>query len=292
MPPAELDVTVELVHAMLRGQHPGLDGPLRRAANGWDNVIFRLGNDLAVRLPRRALGAQLVVNEQRWLPMLATRLPWPVPVPVWIGSPCDAYPWPWSITRWFDGRPLYALPPRDRTPYASALGYFLARMHFPAPADAPGNPFRGVPLPERDNLLSSQLGMLDDAQARAVKRLWPALAGTPAWYGPPLWLHGDPHPGNVVVRDDRIAAVIDFGDLTAGDPATDLAIGWLGFDSTGRRLLAASYAGAGYLHPDTWRRARGWALCLAVALIANSDDAPALAAIGWHGLHQVLTGER
>lgn len=291
MPPAEIDVTVDVVHALLRSQLPGLDAPLRRVANGWDNEIFRLGSDLAVRLPRRALGVPLMINEQRWLPVIAPRLPRAVPLPVWAGRPQGCYPWPWSITRWFDGQPLHSVPVRDRLGYAAPLGYFLARLHFPAPLEAPTNPYRGIPLTHRDDLLQSQLAVLDGAQLRAVRRLWPALSDTPGWYGPPLWLHGDPHPGNVIVRADEIVAVIDFGDLTAGDPATDLAIGWLGFEARGRRLLADTYAGAGYLHRDTWARARGWALCLSIALIAHSDDNPAFAAIGWHGLHQVLTGD-
>lgn len=291
MPSAEIDVSAALVHGLLRAQVPGLDGPLRRVANGWDNVIFRLGRDLCVRLPRRALACQLMINEQRWLPVLAPRLPQAIPVPVWVGEPSTAFPWPWSVTRWFDGQPMHTLRPHQRRPYAAALGYFLARMHSPAPADAPTNPYRGIALPERDELLRGQLAALGVAQHRAVRRLWPALAATPAWYGPPLWLHGDPHPGNLVVRADQIAAVIDFGDVTAGDPATDLAVAWLGFDPVGRGLLARAYAGAGYLHPDTWRRARGWALCLSLALIAHSDDARPFATIGWHGLHQVLTDD-
>jgi aminoglycoside phosphotransferase (APT) family kinase protein len=230
-----------------------------------------------------------VINEQRWLPSIAPRLPWPVPTPIWTGRPHGSYPWPWSITRWFDGQPMHTVPAPERLAYAGPLGYFLARVHFPAPGDAPRNPYRGIPLPQRDDLLASQLDVLDGAQLRAVRRLWPALAASPPWCGPPLWLHGDPHPGNVVVRRDQLVAMIDFGDLTAGDPATDLALGWLGLEARGRRLLADTYAGAGYLHRDTWARARGWALCLSVALIAHSDDNPALATIGQHGLHQVLT---
>lgn len=279
---------VDVVRSLLADQLPGLVAPLRRVAPGPDGVLYRLGRDLAVRLPRHQQGARSTCRQQRWLPVLAPRLPCPVPQPVFCGSPARGYPWPWTISSWFVGRPLTALGLRERSSCAPALGYFLARLHAPTPPDAPTSKLRGVPLAERGDLLAGQLAVLAADQARAVRRLWPRLCATPSWYGPPLWLHGDPWPGNVVVRENRVVAVVGFGDLTTGDPATDLALGWLAFDRVGRRLLADAYAGAGYLHPDTWTRARGWALCLAVALIAGADD-PARAAVGWRGLHQVLT---
>ena len=157
MPAAEIDISADLVAALVRSQHPDLAAPLQRVANGWDNVIFRLGDALAVRLPRRTVAVALLENEQRWLPLLAPLLPVPTPVPVRQGAPDDTFPWPWSITPWFDGRPLVTLPVRDRQPYAAGLGRFLARLHTDTPPDAPHNPVRGIPLSGRAEVFARHL---------------------------------------------------------------------------------------------------------------------------------------
>ena len=292
MPPAEIDVSADLVATLVRSQHPELAAPVRRVGHGWDNVIFRLGDDLAVRLPRRAVAVPLIDNEQRWLSVLAPQLPVPVPYPVRIGAPSEAFPWPWSIMQWFDGRPLAALPVRERRPYASGLGTFLARLHTPAAPGAPHSPVRGIPLAGRSEVLSHQLETVALDHPGALRRRWGRIVATRPWAGPPLWVHGDPHPGNVLVHDGAVRAVIDFGDLTAGDPATDLALAWLAFDRAARDVLRAAYAHERALDDDTWTRARGWALCLGVSLIANSDDEPVLAAVGRHALGEVLADAR
>jgi aminoglycoside phosphotransferase (APT) family kinase protein len=292
MPAAEIEISVDLVAALVDTQHPDLAAPLRLVANGWDNVIFRLGEDLAVRLPRRAVAASLIEHEQRWLAELAPGLPVRVPVPVRTGAPSEAFGWPWSITPWFVGHPLGRLALQDRRPYAAALGHVLACLHTPAPPEAPRNPVRGIPLVERSEALSRQLETLPLERRQALRRLWARLVETPQWSGPPCWLHGDPHPGNVLVHDGTLAAVIDFGDLTAGDPATDLAVGWLAFDRRSRQELKNRYADDRALDDDTWTRAQAWALCLGVALIANSDDEPVLAAVGHHALSEVLAEDR
>lgn len=292
MPAAEIEIASDVVAALVQDQHPDLVGELRLVAHGWDNVIFRLGEDLAVRLPRRAVAVPLIEHEQRWLTELASRLPAPIPVPVRCGVPSTAYGWPWSITQWFAGVPLSRIPPRDRRPYAEPLGTFLARLHTPAPPGAPGNPVRGIPLAGRSAVLLRQLESVALPRPDQLRRLWDRLVATPAWSGPPLWLHGDPHPGNVLVHENAVAAVIDFGDLTAGDPATDLALAWLAFDSAARDRLRAAYAHERVLDDNTWTRARGWALCLGVALVANSDDEPVLAAVGRHALDEVLSEAR
>lgn len=292
MPTAEINISTELVNALIRSQHPDLAAPLRRVANGWDNVIFRLGDDLAVRLPRRAVAVTLLEHEQRWLSVLAPQVTVPIPVPVRQGEPDDTFPWPWSITPWFDGHPLVTLPVRERRPYAGGLGRFLGRLHTAAPPGAPPNPVRGIPLSGRAEVLARHLETTTIDGRDALKELWEVLVATPPWSGHPLWLHGDPHPGNVLVRSGTLAAMIDFGDLTAGDPATDLAAAWLTFDSVARRQLRAAYAQGRPEDDDTWARARGWALCLGVALIANSDDNPVLDAVGRHALAEVLTEDR
>ncbi|WP_159796379.1 phosphotransferase, partial [Puerhibacterium puerhi] len=154
---ADLDVTVGLGRALLAEQHPDLlaHGDLVVAAHGWDNVMLRLGDDLAVRLPRRALAAHLVEHEQRALPALAARLAptgVAVPAPVRVGRPSAAlgYPWAWSVVPWLDGVGAETTPIAARTAWAPAFGAFLAALHVPdGAAGAPDNPLRGVPLAER-----------------------------------------------------------------------------------------------------------------------------------------------
>jgi aminoglycoside phosphotransferase (APT) family kinase protein len=286
MPAAEVDVDEPLVRALLAEQHPDLaDLPIEVVANGWDNAVVRLGDDLAVRLPRRELAVPLVEHEQRWLPELAPRLPLPIPAPVRVGAPGAGYPWPWSIVPWFDGRTALATPPSDPLAAAEALGRFFAALHRPAPPDAPANPYRGIPLADRDRITRDAAAHLDGVDLAEVLSRWDAFVALPRWAGPALWLHGDPHPGNVLVHDGRISAVIDFGDITSGDPASDLAVAWMYFPAAGRDVFRAAVGG---VDDDTWQRAHGWALAYGIVLSAHAADNPAYAALGAHVLQAAL----
>ncbi|WP_298457023.1 aminoglycoside phosphotransferase family protein [uncultured Cellulomonas sp.] len=291
-PPAEVDVTGDLVRDLLRDQHPDLAGlPLRVAASGWDNAVLRLGDDLAVRVPRRAAAAELVRHEQRWLPVLAPALAVPVPVPVRVGAPSGRYPWAWSVVPWFTGRPATTVPPAARGGLVAPLGRVLVALGVPAPAGAPHNPVRGVPLATRDDAVRDRLASGHVPDADRVLDLWREAVSVPRWAGPPVWVHGDLHPGNLLLTPDGgLAAVLDFGDLTAGDPATDLATAWLTFDADGRRRLRRQVTAATGVDDATWARARGWALCMASALLAHSDDDPTFAALGRDAMAQVLAG--
>lgn len=296
-PPADVELTPGLVHGLLAAQHPDLAGlPLRLVAHGWDNATFRLGDDLAVRLPRRAVAARLVEHEQQWLPLLARLCPVPVPAPVRTGVPAPTYPWAWSVVPWFAGRHAADEPLAARTPWAPALAEALAALHVRAPAGAPVNPVRGGALAGRSTALRERLvaGHLDhlvpDARARA-EALWEDALAAPAWPGPPVWAHGDPHPANLVTRDGTLAALLDFGDVTAGDPACDLATAWLTFDATGRAAFRArSDALADRTGADTgrWRRAAGWALVMASAMVVHGDDDPVIGGIGAHAVRELL----
>jgi aminoglycoside phosphotransferase (APT) family kinase protein len=302
-PAAEVDVTTGLVRRLLVEQHPDLAHlDLRPVTTGWDNALLRLGDRLAVRIPRRASAAPLVEHEQRWLPQLAPRLGVDIPSPVRAGRPSPTFPWAWSVVPWFGGRVAASLPPAARRDLAVPLADVVVRLHVPAPADAPVNPVRGVPLRDRDAVVRERLASGVVPEPDRVTDLWDRALAAPPWDGPALWLHGDLHPANLLVDDDDgaghgLAAVLDFGDLTAGDPATDLATAWLTFDATGRaafrdRVARASGGPDGPGGPDaaTWRRARGWALVLATAMLAHSDDDPVIAAIGRHALAEVLAG--
>jgi aminoglycoside phosphotransferase (APT) family kinase protein len=295
MPAAEVDIDEDLVATLIQQQHPDLAAPLRLVANGWDNVIFRLGTALSVRLPRRQLAADLVAKEQRWLPLLAAQLELPIPTPLRIGQPTEDFPWLWTISRWFPGRPLIDVPVARRSVITAELATFFASLHQPAPEDAPYNPVRGIPLEQRSPLMAEHLASSAIPEHDRVQALWNRLLQTRGWNRGPVWVHGDPHPANVLIDPDSdalaITAVIDFGDLSGGDPATDLAVAWLAFERAGRRSFKSQYERLTGPDDDLWTRARGWALSIAVSLLANSDDHPALAGVGRHGLEQVLTDE-
>ncbi len=283
MPAAEVAIDEPLVRRLLAAQFPqGAGLPLRLAANGWDNVVFRLGPELAVRLPRRQAGAELVLNEQRWLPGLALALPLPVPVPVLAGRPGGGYPWPWSVVPWFPGGIAASTPPAEPNQAADSLGRFVAALHQPAPPEAPVNAVRGCPLAHRHDAVEERLARvgptLAPAERQAVAAAWADGLAAPTWGAAPLWLHGDLHPANLLVDEGgQLSAVIDFGDLTAGDPATDLAVAWMLFDDEPAR--ARFLAAAGQPDGATVTRARGWAVNLALAMAAASADNPTMAAV-------------
>ncbi len=292
MPAAEVAVTPGLVRRLLAAQQPDLAGrPVTMLAHGWDNVSCRLGPDLIARLPRRARAAGLIRHEQRWLPLLAPSLPLPVPAPVRAGHPGEGYPWMWSVVPFIPGQAAWAAPPVDLAGTAIVLGRFLAALHAPADRDAPANPGRGIPLAQRHPSVLENLDAAGPADRGAVLDAWAAAQATPPWDGPPVWLHGDLHPGNILVRQGRLSGVIDFGDLTAGDPATDLSVGWMLLPAAGRDRFRAAYEAAGQhgaAGEALWARARGWALVLALVFLAHSADHPELAAVGQRTLTAVL----
>jgi len=292
MPAAEVSVSPELVRQRMAAQQPDLAHlPVRLIAHGWDNLMYRLGDELAVRLPRRAAAARLIVHEQRWLPVVAPRLPLPVPAPVRAGRAAPGYPWPWSIVPFLPGQLAAREPSADPAVAAASLGRFLAALHVPAPEDAPVNRNRGVPLAERTAVVTQNLGMVGDMVDRgAAVRAWQAALATPAWGGAPVWLHGDLHPANILVHRGRISAVIDFGDITSGDPATDLSVAWMLLPAGQHEVFQAEY-GAAAGHPagaDLWARAKGWALAFSLMFLAHSADNPPLAGVGQQGLRAVL----
>lgn len=288
MPAAEVEIDEALVRGLLEDQHPDLANlPLSLVGSGWDNSMWRLGEDLSVRLPRRALAVPLTEHEQRWLPELAPQLPLRVPVPRRIGSPGRGYPWPWSVCDWIDGHPISDVPPADLGQAAEDLGGFVTTLHVPAPEEAPPNPVRGGPLAGRDEAVRDRLARLAHMIDRpAIEARWDALSTRPIWPGPPVWLHGDLHPANLLVHDQRLHAVIDFGDITAGDPATDLSVAWMLFDDTTRSRFRSA---AGAPDDDTWARAGAWALALGLAYLAFGADNPTMSRIGHHTLDAVLT---
>lgn len=279
-----------LVRVLLRQFHPDLaDLPLQLVGSGWDNMVWRLGDELAVRMPRRSAAARLIEHEQCWLPDIAPRLPLPIPVPLRIGLPGAGYPWRWSVLPWLQGTPAdIALPNPDQ---AQVLAAFLSALHVPAPMDAPRNPHRGVPLTQRRTVGEERLervGRLTNCITPAVRAIWEQALDAPM-DAAPSWLHGDLHSRNVLVVDGRFCAVIDWGDLAQGDRATDLASLWnLLPDVASRAAAMQAYESA---TPATWQRARGWAIMFGLMMIDSGivDDAR-LAAAGEATLRRLAEG--
>jgi aminoglycoside phosphotransferase (APT) family kinase protein len=289
MPPATVEVGAAVVRALIRDQRPDLVGrSLVWVANGWDNATFRLGADLAVRLPRRDEAVPLILHEQRYLPGISGRSPVPVPVPVHAGQPTSDFPWPWSIVRWIPGTAAVDAGPVDRAAAVEGLAAFLKSLHVPADAGVPVNPVRGVPLRDRNAVVSERLGdRRRYPRAAELRAVWAEACAAPGWDGPAMMLHGDLHPGNILLAaGGSLAGVIDFGDVGAGDPAADLAVGWLMFDAGTRQRFIGAFGPS--VDGETWARARGWALVLSTAMLSNSDDNPRMFSVGEFGIRQVL----
>lgn len=299
------DVTETLVAELLADQHPDLAGlSIRRADRGWDNAMFRLGDDLAVRIPQRIGGAFLIEHERAWLPTLLEG------VPDFASSGLDAsphlrdghaacgYPWSWAIIAWQHGEVAASSLPVDPLETARRVGRFLAALHRPAPGDAPDNPWRGGPLADRAQVVAENLDTVDalgrslgDGVRRVdVEAAFTESAAADEDDGAPLWLHGDLHLGNLIVRDGTLRAVIDFGDITKGDRATDLAIAWSLFpESSDVRGTFREIAGATRPIDDaTWTRARAWAIALNVAYLHGEYVTPVRLAVARRGLAAAL----
>jgi len=291
-PPADFTLDESLIRRLLREQHPDLANlPLRAVDVGWDNAMYRLGDELAVRLPRRAVAAPLIINEQTWLPKLAGNLTLPVPVPLRIGMPGCDYPCRWSVVRWLLG--VSADKEEPLASQAGVFGAFLRSLHVPAPDDAPINPYRAVPLCERVALFEAKRQRLTEeirAIAAEIAEIWNAAVGAPVNVAP-TWLHGDLHPRNVLVERGIITGVIDWGDMTAGDCAVDLASIWMLFaEPEARREALAAY---GAISDATERRAAGWAALFGLALLDTGlVDHPGHAIIGRRTLSRLAEARR
>ncbi|WP_367390101.1 aminoglycoside phosphotransferase family protein [Lewinella sp. LCG006] len=264
-PASEVVIDETLVRTLLEKQHPDLAHlELRYLTEGWDNKVYHLGEDYLVRLPRRQQALAYLLREQEWLPILAPTLPIPTPAPLRLGKEQDGYPWPWSITPWFPGQAAAeALPYGTEAP---RLAQFLKALHRPAPDNAPFNPHRGYPLHHKADLTEARLqrflaaGLLSEN----ILSVWSAALSAPAHQGPKCLLHGDLHPKNIIVHQGKFSAIIDWGDMTAGDPATDLASFWMLFgDPKARREGLAVYAP----NPALLARARGWAVFFGAILL-------------------------
>lgn len=259
-----------LVRRLLSEQFPQwADLPLERVPGGWDNRMFRLGEGMAARLPSADPYAHQAEKEERWLPILAPRLPLPVPAPLALGAPSEAFPRPWSVQTWLPGESAADTPPVDLTRFAADLGGFLTALQGidagDGPAPGPHNFHRGGPLSTYDREVRWSLERLGGRiDVRTAEALWEEGLGAER-RGPPVWLHGDVHPTNLLVRDGRLSAVIDWGSCGVGDPACDYAIAWTMFEGESR----AAFRAASPSDDGAWKRGRGWALWKALIVLAG-----------------------
>jgi aminoglycoside phosphotransferase (APT) family kinase protein len=228
--------------------------------DGHDNRTFRLGDELLVRLPSADAYAPQVDKEHRWLPVLAAHLPLPIPEPVARGIPTPGFPRPWSVYRWRAGEPATADRVQDETRFATDLAGFLSALYAIDPTGGPAagaHSFnRGGPLATLDAEAREAItALLHEVNAEAATAVWDAALRA-VWERPSVWVHGDVANANLLVRDGRLCAVLDFGCSAVGDPACDLAIAWTFFAGESRRAFRDALA----LDEATWARGRGWAL--------------------------------
>jgi len=285
----EIPTSAELVRRLIAAQFPQWAGlpvaPVDSA--GTDNAIYRLGTAFSVRLPRIRWATGQIELERQWLPRLAPALPVAIPRPVAVGVPALGFPYPWSVYAWLDGtNPVAA----DAPGLALELAAFITALRridtAGGPCAEPGR--RGAPLSDQDPAepIATLADRYDPAELTAA---WESDAAAPPWDRDPVWLHGDLHAGNLLVRGGALAAVLDWSCLAVGDPAVDLIPAWSMLPPDARDAFRAA------LDPDdaTWRRGRAWALLMAVnALPYYADTNPFLADLSRHIIAAVLTAHR
>ncbi len=265
--------------------------PLRRYDSaGTVNAIYRLGEGLAVRLPLQPGKAAQFERDRRWLPFLRPRLSLAIPEPLAAGEPTEAYPSEWAVYRWLPGEPVTNAPVEDPLALALDLAEFILALQSLDAADGPppsaDNYRRGAPLAPRDASARAGIEALHGViDADAATEVWEQALAAPEWDGPTTWLHGDLMPGNLLVRDGHLSAVIDFGSLGVGDLACDMIPAWLSLPSSVRGEFRAALG----VDDATWRRGRGWALwvCL-VGLPYYEETNPAFWRVLRRGIDAVL----
>lgn len=280
-------IDAALVRRLIAGQFPQWrDLPVRPVdVDGWDNRTYRLGDDMTVRLPTHESYTPAIDKEDRWLPVLAPRLPVPVPVPLVTGVPGEGYPFPWSIRRWLPGEPASLEGIADLPGFAVAVGEFVLALQRVDARDGPAagahSFYRGTPPAHYDAETRDALARLGGRIDAAATEVWDAALAA-RWEGPPTWFHGDIAPGNLLVRAGRMAAVIDFGTSGVGDPACDLVIAWTLFTGGSREAFRRTVG----QDAGTWARARGWALWKALISLPGDEQ------LNLRVIHDVISDHR
>jgi len=258
---------------------------------GTDNVLFRLGRELVVRLPRDSRAAKALAKERLWLPQLAPHLPLAVPLPLADGNPGEGYSFVWSVYRWLSGVDATRERVADKRDLADGLARFLTALQridaTGGPAPGEHNVFRGEPLARRDAATRSAIAALcDSIDVDVATSFWESALRAPAWEGAPVWVHGDLDRRNLLLEHGRLTAVLDWGCLGVGDPACDVAVAWTVLSQETRD----AFRGALSIDDATWGRAHGWALSHAVGALSTftADTNPTLLVEGRLWLDEVL----
>lgn len=287
----EFKVDISLVQRLLSEQFPSWKNlhlkPVPSA--GTDNALYRLGNEMVVRLPRIGWAVDAIEKECEWLPKLAPFLPFSIPAPIGKGIPTEDYPWPWSVYRWLEGNnPTVGHIP-DPILLTNDLMTFIQALH---KINLPNGPIsnRGVPLEKQDietrKALQQLEGMID---VQTITAIWETALQAPKWSQQPVWIHGDLSPGNLLLQHGRLSAVIDFGILGIGDPACDLIIAWNLLPTNMRNTFRNGLG----VDDATWKRGRGWALSNAlIALPYYKDTNSVLANNARHVIQEVIEEDR
>lgn len=290
----EVETDAVLVARLVGGQFPEWSGlPVVRVESaGTDNAIYRLGDELSVRLPRIHWAVAPVEREFTWLPRLAPSLPVEVPLPLALGAPGEGFGWPWTVCRWLEGvHPSTEGGPYDDDTLAVDLAAFVRAMRAQDPAGAPVTAWPR-PLHEEDELVQTNLGLLDGrlgADRDAVAAIWREALAATRYDGPGVWIHGDLTPGNLLLRGGRLSGVLDFGAMGVGDPASDLRVAWNLLRPAARAVFRTEVDA----DDATWARARGWALLQALAQLAYfADRNPPLTATARHVIAALLAERR
>ena len=285
----EVDVDVALVRRLIGVQHPQWAAlPIRPvAARGTDNALYRLGEEMVVRLPVHAVSVPALQKELRWLPTLAAHIPLPVPVPLASGVPGEGYPFEWAVARWLDGE--LATPDRLADGHQTTLDIasFIAALSRIEATDGPAPRGRGGPLAPRDEPMRGAMARLgEQIDDRAVAAVWEDALGAPVWDRPGVWIHGDLDARNVLARNGRVSGVVDWGSMAIGDVACDVMVAWKMVPArereTFRRALGVDDA--------TWRRARGWAISQSIIALGyyTRENNPMLVDEAWRWYRETI----
>jgi aminoglycoside phosphotransferase (APT) family kinase protein len=287
----KLIINAALAHRLVATQFPQWkDLPVHPVAvGGWDNRTFHLGNQMLVRMPSAKQYAMKVEKEQKWLPRLAPLLPLPIPAPLAMGEPSDSYPWHWSIYRWIEGETAAIAPVTNMCDFATSLAHFLTVLQridtTDGPIDLESFSYIGA-LASYDAQTRQAISILQDkVDADAATEVWERALKT-TWQRSLVWVHGDISAANLLVKEGKLSAVIDFGGLGVGDPACDLVIAWKFFQGKSRKTFREMVP----LDAGTWARGRGWALWKALIIAAGLVETNAIeAAHSWYTIDEVLS---
>ncbi|MET0932596.1 MAG: aminoglycoside phosphotransferase family protein [Mycetocola sp.] len=286
----EIAIDGDRVAALIAEQFPEAGGLriVKVRSTGTVNAVYRLGDHLAVRIPRVPRWATDLERETTWLPLLSAHLPIQVPRPVFVGTPTPSVPVPWAVYEWIDGAPYSDATIDAETDAARILATVIGDLRLVDPTGAPPAGRRPLQALDEDTrtAIREAAGIID---AAATGRIWDALARTDPWSGDPVWIHTDLLRPNLIARDGGLRAVIDWGGAGVGDPAADVIAAWSVFGPSGRRAFRETLG----VDDATWDRARGFALHQAAVIIPYYRESnPEFVVTAVRTIDQILLDER